>query len=91
MSDELVAYGAVLWAAAYMGWRLLPGSWRDALGQRCRKLRQRIGLAQVQAATPSQATQARPHGGCGPCTGCASRQCPASTVMITTNKEVRKC
>ena len=90
MSDELVAYGAVLWAAAYMGWRLLPGRWRDALGERCRELGQRIGLEQVQAATPSQATQARSHGGCGPCTGCASRQRPASTVMITTNKEARK-
>ena len=91
MFEELVAHGVVLCAAAYMGWRLLPGRWCDALGQRCRDLGQRIGLAQVQAATPSQATQARPHGGCGPCTGCASRQRPASTVMITKNKEARKC
>jgi hypothetical protein len=91
MSEALIAYGAVVWAAAYMGWRLLPVSWRHALSQRCGKLGQWIGLAPVQVGTPSQATQARPQGGCGPCTGCASRQRPASTVMITTNKEVRKC
>lgn len=93
MSEELIVHGAVLAAAAYIGWRVLPGTWRDALGRSGRRLAQRFGLAQAELRPPSRRPDSGYHGGCGSCTGCAHGQRPANAIMLKKIKvkELRKC
>ena len=78
-ADELIAYGAVVCATAYAGWRLLPAGWRAALAQRFSRLAQRAGLLgaapRVQAG-PSGHTACHT---CSACPGCADKG-PATAV-----------
>lgn len=78
MFAELVTYGAVVGAAAYASWRLMPGVLRVALAKHCTTLAKRLGLAQAETVR----RWATGTSTCGGCSGCAHKQAPQGMAIV---------
>jgi hypothetical protein len=81
MFDELLTYGAVIGAATYAAWRLLPGALRLALIKRAATLAQRFGLSEPAAEAISRKAASSTRNTCGGCSGCTGKQTTANHVM----------
>ncbi len=82
MLDELIVYAAVACATTYATWRLMPGTLRVALAERCSGLAQRIGLAEADPEATRRRANASGSSACGGCSGCASKQLPQRVVIV---------
>jgi hypothetical protein len=88
MFEEVLTYGAVVGAATYAAWRLLPGALRLALIKHAATLAQRCGLSEPAAEAIRGRAASSTRNTCGGCSGCAGKQTPASHVM-TIKKNVK--
>ena len=86
MLEELVVYGAVVCAASYATWRLMPGVLRDALAECSAGLARRVGLAHGDAGASPRSIREKSKGGCGGCTGCVQTN-PSRRVASITKKK----
>jgi len=89
MFEEVLTCGAVVGAATYAAWSLLPGALRLALIKHAATLAQHCGLSEPAAeAIRRRAAASSTRNTCGGCSGCAGKQTPASHVM-TIKKNVK--
>lgn len=75
MFEDLIAYAAVVCAATYAGWRLLPASTRFSLAEHTATLALGLGFAKADPEALRRRAAARSESACGGgCSGCASKQ-----------------
>ncbi len=79
--EELLAYSAVISAATYATWRLIPGSLRVALAAHWATLARRAGLAEGTAEAIRRRAAGNGRQACGGCAGCGNRQTAESHVI----------
>lgn len=84
MLDDFLVFAAVAWATAYASWRLLPGGWRETLGDAAASLAQRLGGAAADPAVARRRASART--ACGGCNACAGKPKPAAVAIIHIKK-----
>jgi len=83
MFEDFVVFAVVACAAAFVTWRLLPGVVRDALGERCATLAQRVGCAKADPEAAHRRASASKSQGCGGCTGCSTNPTPPRVAVIS--------
>ena len=87
--EKLITYAAVLSAATYAAWRLVPGSLRVTLAKLCATLAQRSGLAEATAEAIRRRAAGNEGQACGGCAGCGNRQTPPESHVITVRQNAR--
>ena len=81
--EELLTYAAVIGAATYSAWRLVPGNLRVTLAARWAR---RAGLPEGAAEAIRRGAAGNAGQACGSCAGCGNRQTAAShAITISRN------